>query len=173
MPPTKEKTIAINEELLGQLIAGYHKPEDLIGENGLLKQLTKRLIERAMQAEMTEHLGYAKNDPSGKNTGNSRNGIFKKRIKGDCGEIDIAIPRDRKSTFDPEIVSKGAARFKGFDDKIISMYVRGMTTREGVGDVGGGYSNTEPRPVINLTGNSHVASRAEPRSVGNLAVERH
>jgi putative transposase len=122
--------MAINEELLDQLIAGYHKPEDLLGENGLLKQLTKRLIERAMQAELADHLGYAKNDSSGKNTGNSRNGTSKKRIKGDFGEIDIAVPRDRKSTFTPVIVPKGETRFKGFDDKIISMYARGMTTRD-------------------------------------------
>lgn len=122
--------MAINEDLLDQLIAGYRKPEDLLGENGLLKQLTKRLIESAMQAEMTDHLGYTKNHPSGKNTGNSRNGTSKKRIKGDFGEIDIAIPRDRQSTFDPVIVPKGETRFKGFDDKIISMYARGMTTRD-------------------------------------------
>jgi putative transposase len=122
--------MAINEELLDQLIAGYQKPEDLLGENGLLKQLTKRLIERAMQAELADHLGYAKNDSSGKNTGNSRNGTSKKRIKGDFGEIDIAVPRDRKSTFAPVIVPKGETRFKGFDDKIISMYARGMTTRD-------------------------------------------
>ena len=122
--------MAINEELLDQLIAGYQKPEDLLGENGLLKQLTKRLIERAMQAELADHLGYAKNDSSGKNTGNSRNGTSKKRIKGDFGEIDIAVPRDRKSTFTPVLVPKGETRFKGFDDKIISMYARGMTTRD-------------------------------------------
>lgn len=122
--------MAINEELLDQLIAGYRKPEDLLGENGLLKQLTKRLIERAMQAEMADHLGYAKNDSSGKNSGNSRNGTSKKKIKGDFGEIDIAVPRDRQSTFAPVIVPKGETRFKGFDDKIISMYARGMTTRD-------------------------------------------
>lgn len=122
--------MAINEALLDQLIAGYRKPEDLLGENGLLKQLTKRLIERAMQAEMADHLGYAKNDSSGKNSGNSRNGTSKKKIKGDFGEIDIAVPRDRQSTFAPVIVPKGETRFKGFDDKIISMYARGMTTRD-------------------------------------------
>lgn len=122
--------MAINDELLDQLIAGYKKPEDLIGENGLLKQLTKRLLERAMQVEMTEHLGYAKNKPSGQKTGNSRNGTSKKKIKGDFGEIDLAVPRDRNSSFEPVIIPKGETRFKGFDDKIISMYARGMTTRD-------------------------------------------
>lgn len=122
--------MAITEELLDQLIKDYKKPEDLIGENGLLKQLTKRLIERAMQAEMTEHLGYPKNDSSGKNSGNSRNGAYNKKVKGDFGQIDIAVPRDRNSTFDPAIIPKGESRFTGFDDKIISMYARGMTTRD-------------------------------------------
>lgn len=122
--------MAITDELLDQLIAGYKKPEDLIGENGLLKELTKRLLERAMQAEMTDHLGYGKSDPAGKNTGNSRNGSYKKKLKGDFGEIDLAVPRDRNATFDPAIVPKGESRFKGFDDKIISMYARGMTTRD-------------------------------------------
>lgn len=108
----------------------YKKPEDLIGENGLLKQLTKALVERAMKAELTDHLGYTKHDPTGKNSGNSRNGNSKKTIKGEFGNLDIEVPRDRNSTFEPVIISKGETRFTGFDDKIISMYARGMTTRD-------------------------------------------
>ncbi|MGA8830999.1 MAG: transposase, partial [Desulfomonilaceae bacterium] len=73
--------MAITEELLDQLIKDYKKPEDLIGENGLLKQLTKRLLERAMQSEMTEHLGYVKNASTGNNSGNSRNGSYNKKLK--------------------------------------------------------------------------------------------
>lgn len=122
--------MAITEELLDQLIADYKKPEDLIGENGLLKQLTKRLLERAMQAEMTDHLGYAKHALSSSNSGNSRNGSYKKKVKGEFGELDIAVPRDRNASFEPVILPKGESRFKGFDDKIISMYARGMTTRD-------------------------------------------
>jgi len=122
--------VAITEDLLDQLIKDYKKPEDLIGENGLLKQLTKRLLEKAMQAEITDHLGYVKIAPSGNNTGNSRNGSYKKKVKGDFGEIDVTVPRDRNATFDPAIIPKGESRFKGFDDKIISMYARGMTTRD-------------------------------------------
>lgn len=122
--------MAIPKELLDQLIAGYKKPEDLIGENGLLKQLTKALLERAMQAEITDHLGYSRNAPEGKNTGNSRNGSYKKTLKGEFGEIDLAVPRDRNGTFEPVIVPKGETRFKGFDNKIISLYARGMTTRD-------------------------------------------
>jgi putative transposase len=122
--------VATTDELLDELMKNYKKPEDLIGESGLLKQLTKALVERAMKAEMTAHLGYEKNDPAGKKSGNSRNGKSKKTIKGEFGNLDIAVPRDRNSTFEPVIIPKGETRFTGFDDKIISMYARGMTTRD-------------------------------------------
>ena len=122
--------MATTDELLDDLMKNYKKPEDLIGENGLLKQLTKALVERAMKAELTDHLGYTKYDPAGKNSGNSRNGNSKKTIKGEFGKLDIEVPRDRNSTFEPVIISKGETRFAGFDDKIISMYARGMTTRD-------------------------------------------
>lgn len=122
--------MAISKEILDQLIADYKKPEDLIGENGLLKQLTKALLERAMQAEMTAHLGYEKHAPSENSKENTRNGSYKKTIKGNFGEMPVSVPRDRKSTFEPIIIPKGESRFSGFDDKIISMYARGMTTRD-------------------------------------------
>ena len=122
--------MALNDDLLDKLIEGYKKPEDLIGENGLLKQLTKALIERAMKAELTHQLGYEKNAPEGRGSGNSRNGKSRKKLKGDFGEIEIEVPRDREGQFDPKIVPKHQRRFDGFDDKILSMYARGMTTRE-------------------------------------------
>jgi len=122
--------VATTDELLDELMKNYKKPEDLIGESGLLKQLTKALIERAMKTEMTAHLGYEKHDPDGKKSGNSRNGKSKKTIKGEFGNMEIAVPRDRNSTFEPVIIPKGETRFTGFDDKIISMYARGMTTRD-------------------------------------------
>ena len=122
--------MATTDQLLDILMKDHKKPEDLIGENGLLKQLTKRLVERAMQAEMTDHLGYNKHAPSGKNSGNSRNGASKKTIIGEFGNLDIAVPRDRNSTFEPVIIPKGETRFTGFDDKIISTYSLGMTTRD-------------------------------------------
>lgn len=117
------------EELLDELIKGK-TPEELLGNEGLLKQLTKSLIERAMQGEMTHHLGYEKNASSGNNSGNSRNGKSIKKLKGDFGSIDLEVPRDRNGSFEPQIIQKGQSRFTGFDDKIISMYSRGMTTRE-------------------------------------------
>jgi putative transposase len=122
--------MAIDLELIDKLLADYKKPEDIIGENGLLKQLTKALLERAMQAEMTDHLGYAKHDQAGKNSGNSRNGKTTKALKGDFGELPLETPRDRNGTFEPKIIAKGQTRFTGFDDKIVSMYARGMSTRE-------------------------------------------
>lgn len=120
----------IDKEVIDKLLANYQKPEDIVGENGLLKQLTKALVERAMEAELSTHLGYEKHDPAGYGTGNSRNGKSRKKLKGDFGEIDIAVPRDRNASFEPQIVPKGETRFTGFDDKILSMYARGMTTRE-------------------------------------------
>ncbi len=122
--------MAINHKLIDELLTGYQKPEDIIGANGLLKQLTKALLERAMQAEMTEHLGYEKHDPAGNNSGNSRNGGTTKTLKGEFGEMPLETPRDRQGTFEPKIIAKGQTRFTGFDGKIISMYARGMSTRE-------------------------------------------
>src|SRR5579864_5032699 len=122
--------MAIDLKLIDKLLLDYKKPEDIIGENGLLKQLTKALLERAMQAEMTEHLGYEKHDPAGNNSGNSRNGATTKTLKGDFGEMPLETPRDRNGSYEPKIVGKNQTRFTGFDDKIISMYARGMSTRE-------------------------------------------
>jgi putative transposase len=120
----------MDNDLLDKLLEGYQKPEDLIGENGLLKQLTKALVERALKAELTHHLGYEKNDASGRGSGNSRNGKSGKTLKGDFGQVEIEVPRDREGEFEPKIVGKHQRRFSGFDDKILSMYARGMTTRE-------------------------------------------
>ena len=120
----------IKKEALDELLKDYRRPEDLIGENGLLKQLTKALLDRALNAELTHHLGYEKHDPAGYNSGNSRNGTSSKTVRGDFGEIELAVPRDRNSTFEPQIVPKHQTRFDGFDDKILSMYARGMTTRD-------------------------------------------
>src|SRR5436190_7470920 len=122
--------MAIDLKLIDKLLADYKNPEDIIGENGLLKQLTKALLERAMQAELTEHLGYEKHDPAGNNSGNSRNGATTKTLKGDFGELPLETPRDRNGSYEPKIIGKSQTRFTGFDDKIISMYARGMSTRE-------------------------------------------
>jgi len=120
----------ITPELLDQLLANYEKPEDLTGADGLFKQLKKALIERALGAELSDHLGYEKGDPAGRGSGNSRNGTSAKTILTEDGEIDIAVPRDRAGSFEPLLIAKGQTRFDGFDDKILSLYARGMTVRE-------------------------------------------
>jgi len=117
-------------ELIDALLADYKKPEDLIGQDGILKQLTKALVERALQAELTEHLGHGKNQLVANEAGNTRNGRSKKTLKGDFGELPIEIPRDRAGTFEPQIITKHQTRWSGFDDKILSLYARGMTVRK-------------------------------------------
>ena len=120
----------IPNELIDQLLANYQKPGDLIGETGLLKQLTKAILERALQAEMTQHLGHKKNQLIGNESGNARNGSSKKTLKGDFGALPIEIPRDREGTFEPKLIGKHQTRWMGFDDKILSLYARGMSVRE-------------------------------------------
>src|SRR5450432_369386 len=144
--------MAIENELLDKLLADYKKPEDIIGENGLPKQLTKALLERAMNAELSEHLGFAKHDPAGYKSGNTRNGVTKKTLKGDFGELELETPRDRKGNFAPKIVAKGQTRFTGFDDKIVSMYARGMSTREIQGHLEEIYGvEVSPTLISNIT----------------------
>jgi putative transposase len=123
MPPIKP-------ELLDELLQDYKKPEDLLGDDGLLQQLTKALVERALQGELTHHLGYEKHSSAGDNSGNSRNGTTPKTIKGKRGQVQIDVPRDRNSEFEPQLVKKGQTRFDGLDEKVISLYSRGMTQRE-------------------------------------------
>ena len=121
---------SIAPELLDQLLANYSKPEDLIGEDGFFKQLKKALIERALGAELSTHLGYEKGDPAGRGTGNNRNGTSSKTLLTGDGEVEIAVPRDRAGSFEPQLIPKGRTRFDGFDEKILSLYARGMTVRE-------------------------------------------
>ncbi len=112
------------------LLADYKKPENLISENGLLKQLTKLLVEKALDAELSEHLGHGKNEPVANEAGNTRNGKSRKTLKGEFGELPIEVPRDRHGTFEPQLIPKHQTRWAGFDDKILSLYARGMTVRE-------------------------------------------
>jgi len=122
--------MTLPNELIDQLLLGYKKPEDLIGENGLLKQLTKAVLERALQAEMAVHLGYGKHEAVSNATGNTRNGSSRKTLKGDFGLLPIDIPRDREGSFEPQLIAKHQTHWTGFDDKIISLYSRGMPVRE-------------------------------------------
>jgi putative transposase len=142
----------LDKKLIDQLLADYKEPEDITGENGLLKRLTKAILERAMQTEMTEHLGYEKHDLAGHNSGNSRNGSTRKKLLGNFGELELDTPRDRQGSFEPLIVAKGQNRFTGFDDKIISMYARGMSTREIQGHLEDIYGiGVSPTLISNVT----------------------
>jgi putative transposase len=114
---------------LDELLAGK-TPEEIAGPYGLLKQLTKRLVERAMGTELTHHLGYEKHAAEGRGSGNNRNGTSRKKVQGDFGVVELDVPRDRNGTFDPKLIPKHERRFNGFDGKILSMYARGMTTRD-------------------------------------------
>src|SRR5205809_5585613 len=144
--------MALDKDLIDKLLGDYQKPEDLIGENGLLKQLTKALVERALNAELTHHLGYEKNDAEGRASGNSRNGASRKTVMGDFGEVEIEVPRDRVGDFEPKIVGKHQTRFTGFDDKILSMYARGMSTREIQGHLEEIYGvDVSPTLISNVT----------------------
>ena len=122
--------MAIKDALLDQLLEGYQKPEDLLGEDGIFQELKKALVEKALGAELTHHLGYEKGQKPSRAASNTRNGHGKKKVKGQDGEMEIAVPRDRDGTFEPQLIKKGQRRFEGFDDKIISLYARGMTVRE-------------------------------------------
>ena len=125
MADTKERPI--DDRQIDEWLKKGHKPEDI---KSLLQQITKAVVERALQGEMTEHLGYGKNEAAGKNSGNSRNGSTPKTLKGDFGEIELETPRDRNGEFEPRLIKKHQTRFTGFDEKVLSLYARGMTTRE-------------------------------------------
>ena len=121
---------SIRQEFVAELLADYRKPEDLIGEHGLLKQLTQRLVESVLEAEMAEHWGQGKNESVANVAGHPRNGKRQKTLKGELGERPLASPRDRHGTFEPQIIPQPPTRGTGFDDKILSRYAWGLTVRE-------------------------------------------
>ena len=123
----------LTPEMIQQLESDLSKAktyEDLMGKNGAIKKLIKSSLENLLETELTEHLGYDKNSPEGNNSGNNRNGKTYKTIKTDEGQIELTIPRDRNATFDPIIVKKYEKTLGPIEDKIISMYSKGMTTRD-------------------------------------------
>ncbi|MGK9370178.1 IS256 family transposase [Melioribacter sp. Ez-97] len=123
----------LTEEIIKQLKSDLSKAktyDDLMGKNGAIKKLISKTLETMLQEELTEHLGYERYSPAGRNSGNNRNGKTYKTLRNDNGEIDIAVPRDRNGTFDPIIVKKYERTLGAIEDKIISMYAKGMTTRD-------------------------------------------
>jgi transposase-like protein len=118
------------DALLDELLKDYTDPKDILGEHGLLRQLTKRVVERALEAELTAHLGYEPHVRNGSSAGNCRNGKGKKTVQTETAQFDIAVPRDRDGSFEPQVVKKRQRRLDGFDDKVLALYARGLSTRE-------------------------------------------
>ncbi len=122
--------MTISNEVLDQLLAEVETADDLFGQGGVLKNLTKRLVERMLEGELTDHLGYDKHAPAGWGSGNSRNGKRRKTLKGEHGELPIEIPRDRAGSYEPLLVPNGERRLASFDEKIVALYARGLSTRD-------------------------------------------
>src|SRR3954454_20988169 len=120
----------LSDGLVDELLAGARTEEEIVGPGGLLADLTRRLVERAMSAELTEHLGYERHQEPPGGAGNTRNGWMPKTLVTEHGPVAIKTPRDRKSTFEPQIVRKGQRRFEGFDEKILALYARGLSMRD-------------------------------------------
>jgi putative transposase len=128
-PPAAKAVV--DEELADQLLAkAQAEGVELLGPDGLLSQVTKAVLERALTEEMTEHLGYDKHDPAGRGSGNSRNGTTSKTLLTDVGAVGLDVPRDRNGSFEPKIVRKGQTRLDGFNERIVALYARGMSTRD-------------------------------------------
>src|SRR5436309_10458470 len=120
----------LSDELVDELLAGARTEEEIVGPGGLLSQLTKRLVERAMEVELTDHLGYEPHQEPPGGGGNTRNGGTPKTLVTEQGPVEIKTPRDRQGTFEPKIVRKRQRRFEGFDEKILALYSRGLSTRD-------------------------------------------
>jgi len=118
---------AKQEALLDELLKDYTDPQDVLGEHGLLKRLTKRVVERVLEAELTAHLGYALHECLGTKEGNARNGKGQKTVQTDTGPLDLVVPRDRNGSFAPQLVPKRQRRLEGFDEKVLSLYARGLS----------------------------------------------
>jgi putative transposase len=124
-----EERPKVDPDLVERLLADAGEGSELLGPDGLLSELTNAVLERALDAERTAHLGYEAGDPAGRGSGNSRNGSYPKTVLTDIGAVDLAIPQDRNGTFEPQLVPKGSTRLKGFNDRIIALYAR-MTVRD-------------------------------------------
>ena len=128
--PVVHDRVSVDPSMVDRLLAEAGPGMDILGPEGLISGLTKAVIERVMQTEITEHLGYELHDPAGRGSGNSRNGTYPKTVLTDVGAVELAIPRDRNGTYEPVLVPKGVSRLGGFDERVIAMYARGMTVRD-------------------------------------------
>ena len=121
---------AIRTELVDELLKSVKNPQDLLGDEGLLKHLTARLLERTLEAELTHHLGYEQGQRRPEGQSNSRNGYESKTVATEQGEMTIDVPRDREGKFEPTLIKKRERRLAGFDDKILALYARNMSVRD-------------------------------------------
>lgn len=151
--------MVIDKKILDDLLKNAKTAEDLFGEKGIVNQLKKAMVERMLEAEMSHHLGYEKHE-AGKSTGNYRNGKTSKNLITDTGNMEVEVPRDRTGTFEPKLVGKYQRRLPGFDDKIISLYARGMTVREIQGHIEEIYQ-TEVSPDLISTITDEVIDEVE------------
>jgi putative transposase len=122
--------VTLKPELVEELMKCIRSPEDMFGPEGLFQRLKGALMERLLDAEMAEHLGYERNAAEGQKSGNSRNGYSHKTVQTESGPVDIRVPRDRAGTFEPQLVAKHQRRLEGFDDKVLALYARGMSVRD-------------------------------------------
>ncbi len=122
--------MTISKEILDELLKGVERPEDLLGDAGLMKELKIKLMERMSGAELTAHIGYEEGNDAASGQANRRNGTSTKVLKGQDGELPVALPRDRYSSCEPELVKKGQTRIDGMDDRIIGLCAAGLTVRE-------------------------------------------
>ena len=150
---------ANQEALLDELLKDYTNPQDILGEHGLLKHLTKRLVERALEAELTAHLGYPPHARQSPSAGNARNGKGQKTVQTDTGPVALAVPRDRNGSFAPQLVPKRQRRLEGFDDKVLSLYARGLSTREIQGHLEELYGTEVSPTLISTITDAVLASR--------------
>jgi len=128
-PEAGDPAAIVDAALAEELVArAREQGVELLGENGLLRQMTRAVLERGLAEELTEHLGYEPHERAG--TGNSRNGTTPKRLRTEAGTVDLAVPRDRVGSFEPQLVRKGQRRLDGLDRIVIGLYARGMTVRD-------------------------------------------
>ena len=157
--PVMEERLSIKAELLDEVLKDYRGPQDF---EVIFQRFKKAVVERALGAELTRHLGYDKGEEKPEHQTNHRNGSSGKRILTDQGSLEIEVPRDRDSSFEPQLIKKGERRFSGFDDKIIAMYARGMTVREIQGYLEGMYGvvvSPDLRRIFSVLLNPMVGQR--------------
>nr|WP_179503820.1 IS256 family transposase [Nocardioides daedukensis] len=153
--------VALAEELVA---SASGRGIALTGEDGLLTALTRQVLQSALEAEMSHHLGYDRHDPVGRNRGNSRNGSTPKTVTTEIGKVTVDVPRDREGSFEPRIVAKHQRRLAGFDEAVISLYGKGMTTGDIAAHLGEVYDTDVSRDLVSTVTNQVVAEMKQWQS---------